>query len=130
MDGKRELYKMSEIYFDDRTQEAHEAACMELYNTSGQLRDDGYVWLYNVATDAFEKSTHTNAEAQPTVTTKQAEFWLNDLRAERNRRIAETDWWALDDRTMTTEQAAYRQALRDITDTYSSLDTVVWPTKP
>ena len=52
------------------------------------------------------------------------------LRAERNRRIAETDWWALSDRTMTAEQTAYRQALRDITNTYSSLDDVVWPTKP
>jgi len=52
------------------------------------------------------------------------------LRQERNRRLAETDWWAMSDRTMTAEQTAYRQALRDITDTYSSLDDVVWPTKP
>jgi len=55
---------------------------------------------------------------------------LKELRAERNRRIAETDWWASSDLTMTAEQTAYRQALRDITDTYNSLDTVVWPTKP
>ena len=55
---------------------------------------------------------------------------LKQLRAERNRRIAETDWWASSDLTMTAEQTAYRQALRDITDTYSSLDDVVWPTKP
>ena len=52
------------------------------------------------------------------------------LREERNRRIAETDWWASSDLTMTQAQTDYRQALRDITDTYSSLDTVVWPTKP
>jgi len=51
------------------------------------------------------------------------------LRAERNQRIAETDWWASSDLTMTAEQTAYRQALRDITNTYSSLDDVVWPTK-
>lgn len=55
---------------------------------------------------------------------------MKELRAERNRRIAETDWWASSDLTMTAEQTAYRQALRDITDTYNSLDTVVWPTKP
>lgn len=55
---------------------------------------------------------------------------LKDLRAERDRKIAETDWWALSDLTMTPEQSAYRQALRDITDTYQSLDTVVWPVKP
>jgi hypothetical protein len=55
---------------------------------------------------------------------------LKFLREERNRRLAETDWWVLPDRTATDEQTAYRQALRDITDTYSSLDDVVWPTKP
>ena len=52
------------------------------------------------------------------------------LREERNRRIAETDWWASSDLTMSAERTAYRQALRDITKTYSSLDDVVWPNKP
>jgi len=52
------------------------------------------------------------------------------LREERNRRIAETDWWAGSDHTMTSAQTTYRQALRDITEDYSSLDDVVWPTKP
>ena len=52
------------------------------------------------------------------------------LREERNKLIAETDWWASSDLTMTAEQAAYRQALRDITNTYTSIDDVVWPTKP
>ena len=52
------------------------------------------------------------------------------LREERNRRIAETDWWALADLTMSQAQWDYRQALRDITKSYSSLDDVVWPTKP
>lgn len=55
---------------------------------------------------------------------------LKLLREERNRRIAETDWWASSDLTMSTERTAYRQALRDITKTYSSLDDVVWPDKP
>jgi len=52
------------------------------------------------------------------------------LRAERDRRIAETDWWASSDLTMTAEQTAYRQALRDVPENYTSLDDVVWPTKP
>lgn len=55
---------------------------------------------------------------------------LKLLREERNRRLAETDWWASSDLTMTQAQIDYRQALRDITDTYQSLDTVVWPVKP
>lgn len=55
---------------------------------------------------------------------------LKALRAERDRRIAETDWWVLPDRTPTQAQLDYRQALRDITETYTSLTDVVWPTKP
>lgn len=56
---------------------------------------------------------------------------LRDLRLERDKLIAETDWWTLSDTpAMTQAQTDYRQALRDITNTYSNLDDVVWPTKP
>lgn len=75
-------------------------------------------WGFNVA-DVFAKAAELEA-AEP----------LRLLRVERDRRIAETDWWALSDVTMTPEREAYRQALRDITATHSSLEDVVWPTKP
>ncbi len=52
------------------------------------------------------------------------------LREVRNQRLIETDWWASSDLTMTAEQIAYRQALRDITNSSSSLSNVTWPTKP
>ncbi len=55
---------------------------------------------------------------------------LKLVREERDRLIAVTDWWASSDRTMTTAQKAYRQALRDITNSATSLDDVTWPTKP
>ena len=64
------------------------------------------------------------------VTQETAAINIEELRIERNRLIAETDWWVLSDRTPTDAQLAYRQALRDITNTYSSLDDVVWPEKP
>ncbi len=68
------------------------------------------------------------------VFTKQSELTaaepLKALRAERDRLIAATDWWASSDLTMTDAQTAYRQALRDITDDASSLDDVTWPTAP
>ena len=68
------------------------------------------------------------------VETKLAELNLEEplklLRAERDKRIAETDWWASSDLTMSVERTTYRQALRDITNTYASLDDVVWPVKP
>ena len=59
-----------------------------------------------------------------------AEGNLIELRDERNRLLAETDWWASSDLTMTSAQTTYRQALRDITDNATSLDDVTWPTKP
>ena len=68
------------------------------------------------------------------VETKQSELTaaepLKALRAERDRLIAATDWWASSDLTMTDAQTAYRQALRDITDSATSLDDVTWPTAP
>ena len=53
------------------------------------------------------------------------------LREERNRLIAETDHWVLSDTAdATSAQTTYRQALRDITKTATSLDDVTWPEKP
>jgi hypothetical protein len=61
------------------------------------------------------------------------------LRRERDRLIAETDWWVLPDRTPTDEQLAYRQALRNLPDTATpvldssnrlGISGVTWPTKP
>jgi hypothetical protein len=52
------------------------------------------------------------------------------LREERNRLIAATDWWASSDLTMSSAQTKYRQDLRDITKTATSLDDVTWPEKP
>ena len=61
---------------------------------------------------------------------RQAADSLSALRQERDIKLKETDWWASSDLTMTQAQTDYRQALRDITDTYSSVADVVWPTKP
>ena len=41
------------------------------------------------------------------------------LRRERNKLLAETDWWASSDLTITDAQKKYRQDLRDITKTAS-----------
>ena len=55
---------------------------------------------------------------------------LAELRIERNRLITETDYLALSDATLTSAMSTYRQALRDITSSATSLDDVTWPTKP
>ena len=59
------------------------------------------------------------------------------LRKERDRMLKKTDWWATSDRTMTAEQTAYRQALRDLPansepklDDVGNLTNVDWPEVP
>jgi len=68
-----------------------------------------------------------NTFANPTPS---AEDLLFALRLERNAKLVETDHYGLSDLTMTDAMSTYRQALRDITNTYNSLDDVVWPEKP
>lgn len=61
---------------------------------------------------------------------EEGERIASDMRNQRNRLLAETDWMALSDNTMTPEWASYRQALRDITAQEGFPYSVVWPTKP
>jgi hypothetical protein len=67
--------------------------------------------------------------------------WLNgafdraiaDLRARRNRLLAQTDYLALSDNTLSSDMATYRQALRDITQgltTVEEVELVIFPDKP
>ena len=39
---------------------------------------------------------------------------LRLLRLERDKRLLDTDWWAVSDRTITDAETTYRQALRDL----------------
>ena len=61
---------------------------------------------------------------------------MKELRRQRDEKLAETDWWAGSDHTMTTAQTNYRQALRDLPDgaeptlTDGVLGNVTWPGKP
>jgi len=56
-----------------------------------------------------------------------------NLRQERNRRLAETDFYALSDVTLADNMKTYRQNLRDLPDGKDTVDkcnNVTWPTKP
>ena len=58
---------------------------------------------------------------------------LADLRAKRNRLLAETDYYALSDVTMSDDMKTYRQELRDFPagkDTVAKCEGATWPTKP
>ena len=75
------------------------------------------------ARDAEEKAWSDAAPARA----------LADLRAKRNRLLAETDYCALSDVTLTSDMTTYRQALRDLPagkDTVDKCNNATWPTKP
>ena len=61
---------------------------------------------------------------------------MKELRRQRDLKLAETDFYALSDVTMSDAMTTYRQALRDITtqtpglDSDGNLTDITWPTKP
>ena len=58
---------------------------------------------------------------------------LESLREKRNRLLADTDYLALSDNTLSSNMKTYRQNLRDLTnglDTVDKVNNVTWPTKP
>ena len=87
----------------------------------------GYITSYD-----FENEKIVQVDEDLSVLPGPEEIALQNLRNERNRLLVETDWTQLPDVPEETKNAwqTYRQELRDITKTYQSLDTVVWPTKP
>jgi len=75
------------------------------------------------ARDAEEKSWADAAPARA----------LADLRTKRNRLLAETDYLALSDSTLSDDMKTYRQNLRDLPagkDTVEKCENAVFPTKP
>jgi hypothetical protein len=58
---------------------------------------------------------------------------LASLRAKRNSLLAQTDYLALSDNTLSAAMSSYRQSLRDLTEglsTVEQVNSVVFPTKP
>ena len=93
---------------------------------SGNMTDYTVEWL----NDSLTEPTSSAIE------TKRNEIYaaekLDEVREERNRKLAETDWTQNRDVTLSNDAdwKTYRQALRDITDSATSLDDVTWPEKP
>jgi hypothetical protein len=64
---------------------------------------------------------------------KVSKTW-DDIRARRDRILANCDWTQMADSPLSdqtkTKWATYRQKLRDLTETYSDPNKVVWPVSP
>tara|TARA_Y100000816_G_C26096872_1_gene580627 strand:- start:109 stop:444 length:336 start_codon:yes stop_codon:yes gene_type:complete len=104
-------------------------AIQSLYSDAAFITVDGESI---VVTDVNGKAVSVNNDD---VVAKEAELEtankLDELRRVRNQLLFETDYWVLSDTAeITSAQTKYRQDLRDITKTATSLDDVTWPTKP
>ena len=86
----------------------------------------------NIVQFTAEEETARDAEEKAVADAAPARA-LADLRAKRNRLLAETDYCALSDVTLTSDMTTYRQALRDLPagkDTVAKCENAVFPTKP
>ena len=101
-----------------------------------KTREDGVVEWINPNYDAIKAAAeaHEAATHDPIILSAEqiAADHLLCLRNMRYKKLAETDWSPGADLpdALKTKYTEYRQALRDITKTYSSYEDVVWPTKP
>ena len=58
---------------------------------------------------------------------------IGQLRSDRTRKLSSTDWYALQDVTMSDAMTAYRQDLRDLPaglSTEAEVQAVSWPVQP
>ena len=74
--------------------------------------------------------TTTKAEHEAAYQTMLDTEAAKAVRAERDRKLEETDWMGLSDVTMSAEWATYRQSLRDISLQDGFPHTITWPTEP
>ena len=97
------------------------------YSLTGNTLD-GLVW------DEGSVNPPTVEQIQEKIAELSAAEPLKLLREERNAKLAETDWVVTMHKELGTNIPAamktYRQGLRDITDSATSLDDVTWPEKP
>lgn len=81
---------------------------------------------------ADDEELGTKAEQEAAYQTELDNNAAKSNRSQRDKLLTETDWWAVSDRTMTSEQTDYRSSLRDLP-THSNwphLEDSDWPTKP
>ena len=95
--------------------------------SAGDITGD-YEWSTDdiVVPDGVTLPAVTDSEITNRITNK---AWV-DVRTRRNRALLNSDVMALQDRVMTNDQKAYRQASRDLPSTQNDPFNITWPTKP
>jgi len=81
-----------------------------------------------VTVNDVEIETHFTGDDSAKDARLLADKWTN-VRRDRNRKLAETDYLALSDNTLADNMKTYRQDLRDVP-SQTDPDDITWPTKP
>lgn len=96
--------------------------------THGNCNSNGVVW------DDNNNEIQTRPDVAAIIANHNPGPSWDDVRAQRNLLMASCDWTQIPDAVLTfTERAAwqdYRQALRDIPQSFANPDLVVWPVSP
>ena len=86
-----------------------------------------------VNNELVEMSAEEEKKFEDFRTARHFKIRIENLRQERNKLLAETDYLSLSDQSLTDEMKKYRQDLRDITNglsTVEEVEAVEFPTKP
>lgn len=141
-DGNQVRYSLGQLRKDNKTvsfPKVIAAATLASYGVYSFVFADAP--SYNVSTEVITLSeTATDVGGQWTYVwtvrdktsaelTADAAYAATSVRNVRDGLLAETDYLALADSTLSSAMATYRQALRDVP-TQSGFPTVTWPTKP
>ena len=80
-------------------------------------------------TVAGDKDNETVTVTYTAVNQTTAEHWAS-IRTQRDAKLAESDWMANSDVTMSSAWKTYRAALRDLPASESDPDDITWPDEP
>jgi len=71
-------------------------------------------------------------DGEDVIETTQIDYTWDQVRAARNKALANSDWTAVKDRTMSQAWKDYRQALRDLPQEHADANSAVdnWPQPP
>ena len=122
LDDSTIIYSVT--YSKDLDTEEEFKAAMHIQNGEDEHGTATYMdsseWPSKLTWTAVKTKWDAKVAAQP----------LADLRGMRNDKLAETDWMANSDVTMSDEWKTYRQALRDLPANTSDPSNPTWPTEP
>tara|TARA_B100000085_G_scaffold61697_1_gene54547 strand:+ start:871 stop:1152 length:282 start_codon:yes stop_codon:yes gene_type:complete len=92
----------------------------------------GMISINGVLREETAEEKKSREDSQKIFAEERKTFDIDELRFERNLLLQQSDWTQSRDVTLSNDAdwKTYRQALRDITKDYTSLDDVVWPEKP